>query len=107
MYLYRVIIFYSRTTTHSENNTSTVQTVLTPNLLTKLVTDIVKHATDNRSTPILATLKRTNSVSVKSREFQNIFDKTSSNNSTSDVNSNITGISTVLFLIFLNNWLIS
>lgn len=99
MYLYCVIIFYSRSTTHSENNTSTVQTVLTPNLLTKLVTDIVKQATDDKSTPIIAALKRThtNSISVKSHEIQNIFDKTSSNNSTSDVNSNITGISTVYY----------
>lgn len=100
VYLYCVIKFYSRTATHSENNTSTVQTVLTPNL-TKVMAEIVTQATNNRNTPTIATLKRTNSVSVKTREFQNIFSKTSSNNSISDINSNITGI----FLLFFNRYI--
>jgi len=87
---YVVIVLCSRTT-HSENNTTTVQNVSTQNhLADKLATDICAQV-DSRDTSVCTALKRTNSVLAKTREFQNIFDK-NANNSTSDVNSNITGI---------------
>lgn len=84
-----VIILCSRTT-HSENNTTAVPNVSTQNhLAEKLATDICAQV----DTPVVCctALKRTNSVLAKTREFQNICDK-NANNSTPDVNSNITGI---------------
>jgi len=87
---YFVIILCSRTT-HSENNTTTVQNVSTQNRLAdKLTTDVCAQV-NSRDTPVCTALTRTNSVLAKTREFQNIFDKNAIN-STSDVNRNITGI---------------
>lgn len=84
-------IYHSRTTaitTHSENDTQ------------QIVRNVSTLGCSGRSwadneNVVAATLKHTNSVSVKTREFQSIFDKTAADIciTSSDVNSNIcTGI---------------
>lgn len=78
-----------------ENNTPTVRNVSTPNRSTEKLTTGVVTQVDNRDTPMCVTLKRSGSVSAKTREFQSIFDKTTTKTTTvttSDVNSNTTGI---------------
>lgn len=95
-------------TTHSNNNNTSVSTtaenVSTSNhYADKCAADnVVVARIDNRDTPVRATLKRTNSVIAKTREFQSILDNTTTsstttttnttNTTTSDVNSNVTGI---------------
>jgi len=101
-------IYRSRTTaitTHLENNTH------------QIVRNVSTLGCSGRSwadneNVVAATLKRTNSVSVKNREFQSIFDKTAAADiciTSSDVNSNIcTGIYFIVikyvffYLIFYN-----
>ncbi|VVC37081.1 ADF-H/Gelsolin-like domain,Villin/Gelsolin,Villin headpiece,Gelsolin-like [Cinara cedri] len=81
-------------TTHSENNTTTppVQNVSTLNHSTDKLTTGVVPLVDNRDILFNKALKRANSVSPKTREFQSIFDKTANTPSVPDVNncSNVT-----------------
>jgi len=105
---HEVLLYYiyrSRTTavtTHSENDTH------------QIVRNISTLGCSGRSwadneNVVAATLKRANSVSMKTREFQSIYDKTAADTciTSSDVNSNIfTGIYIILSMCIVIRCLI-